>query len=137
MAEVIIERKQVRISLDGFFVSTSSPTEEALKITVDCTDLPWDRFGQLIRDLQDELTALDRDFAARSERIRGRKIIGGHRKEHRDEHEDQDHPLQPLPVSVLEPAQEPQEAKICADQRLWDRGLGSGESIREVRLPAP
>ncbi|MEM3793297.1 MAG: hypothetical protein QXS76_00160 [Candidatus Bathyarchaeia archaeon] len=68
------------LRLEGFLVSTSSPSEEQLRITVDCTDVPWERFGQLIRDLQDQLSEIDLAYAAQ-ERIRGRKILGGHRKD--------------------------------------------------------
>lgn len=56
----------------------NSPDSESLAITVDCTALPGDRYLQLIRELEDFLSEMDRGYSQRQ--VRGRSLRGRYRR---------------------------------------------------------
>ncbi|MEM2613259.1 MAG: hypothetical protein QXO15_03410 [Nitrososphaerota archaeon] len=68
------------LRIDGFLVDVFCPSEMNLDVEVDASKLSWPEYNELIDELSEILSEIDRKYSVRSDLVRGRSLRARYRR---------------------------------------------------------
>lgn len=59
---------------EGFLLDVHCPSEDTLKVSIDCSNIDWQEYSKLVNELEDILYNIDEKHSARPDLYRGRSL---------------------------------------------------------------